>query len=204
MSSLYSKVTWPELGRFKGRCMDIPLLRLKIEGGCSLQTCHIRTMTKLCLRVASDYLPVIDLGHPVTDLLFVAEHFDALGEHLHMECHGIGTSEVVVPVPIPALFVSVVRYQVSELFILHNNFIAIPPEFHLLRFGHLIVLKGSLELWILSDKLLIQSGLSELFSCVEHIICRICIEVALCALIQNVRIYDSTLYASAHRRRIPV
>ena len=41
MISLHSKVSWPELGCFKRRCMDFPLLRLQVEGGRSLKTCHI-------------------------------------------------------------------------------------------------------------------------------------------------------------------
>ena len=41
MISLHSKVSWPELGCFKRRCMDFPLLRLEVEGGRSLKTCHI-------------------------------------------------------------------------------------------------------------------------------------------------------------------
>ena len=139
MCSLNSKVTWPELGRFKRWCMDFKLLILKVEDGRSLQTCHIRAMTKLSLCVAANYLPVIYLRHPVTYLLFITEHKDALGEHLHMECHGVCTGEMVVPVPIPALFVSIVRDQVTELFILHNNLKAVPPDLHFLRLSHFIV-----------------------------------------------------------------
>ena len=71
MCSLNSKVTWPELGRFKRWCMDFKLLILKVEGGRSLQTCHIRAMTKLSLCVAANYLPVIYLRHPVAYLLFI-------------------------------------------------------------------------------------------------------------------------------------
>ena len=71
MCSLNSKVTWPELGRFKRWCMDFKLLILKVEDGRSLQTCHIRAMTKLSLCVAANYLPIIDLRHPVAYLLFI-------------------------------------------------------------------------------------------------------------------------------------
>ena len=140
-------------------------------------------MTKFCLCVATYYLPVVDLGHPVSYLLFIAEHLDALGEHLHMKCHGIRTSEMVVPVPVPALLVSVVRDEVSELFILHNDLKAIPPYLLFLSFSHLIILKGSLEVWILSNQLLELSALSELFLCVENVECLFSVKVALCALL---------------------
>lgn len=204
MRSLDTKVTWPEFCSFKSRCVDFKLLRLEVEGGRSLKTCYIRAMTKLCLSVATNYLPVVDLRHPVAYLLFVSEHKDAFGEHLHMECHGIGASKMVVPVPILALFVSVVRDNVSELFILKYDFMALPPELQFLGFSHLIVLKWSLEFWVLCYKLLKNSALSVLILCVEHIECRISVKVALCALLQYVWINNSTRNASSHCCWVPI
>ena len=62
-------------------------------------------MTQLSLSVASNDLPIIDQWRVVASLLLASELQDGLGEHLHVESHGVRASKHEIPAEVLALLV---------------------------------------------------------------------------------------------------
>lgn len=131
MGRLYAKVTGPELCSLNRWGMNHELISVDIQSSSGLEASDVGAMTELSLSVAADDVPVVYLGHVVSHLLFTAKLQDRLGEHLHVEGHGVGAGEQVEPVEVLALFVRVVRDQVPVLVVSHDDLEAVPPLFEL-------------------------------------------------------------------------
>lgn len=92
-----SHLTWPPLGRSYGRRVNYKLLSGFIVGGCCFQLSNVRTMTKLCLAVATNQIQVQGLLQPFLFLLICRKLSNALHEHCLMESNHRLAMEVEQP-----------------------------------------------------------------------------------------------------------
>jgi len=111
-------------------------------------------VSQLRLGVASNDLPRVDKGHIVTNLLLTSKLVDCLREHRHMKGHWVRPTEQVVPVVALVLLVRVVRDEMSELWISHNDSKARPPLLELLLTSLFKPARVRPELWMFFNEIM--------------------------------------------------
>ena len=85
MSTEKSQIPWPILSRRNRWCIDDKLIIFLVECCGGLETLNIRTMTKLCLSIASNNI-VISTFLKIFFLLFEgSHHLNTLNEHSIMD-----------------------------------------------------------------------------------------------------------------------
>lgn len=202
MCSLHAKISRPELSSLDRRSVNHELISIKIERGRRLDTGDIRAVAELSLSVAANDLPVVEQRQIVAHLLLASQVVHRLGEHLHVKCHWVGACEQIQPVEVLALLVRVGQKNLAELGVGHDHLEAIPPLCERLHPFLLVEVGAGFQLRVLSDSLLEKFEFPSHIRAKQSDIGLVQIEVTLCALSQEHRIYDSALDATTKYFRV--
>lgn len=138
MVGVVAKRSGPELGCSNVRCVDDPLVCTLVQDGRSFETGHVRSMSHLCLSVASHHLHGVDLGKDLGSLLFTCQESQCPIEHTEMHCNG-ATSQMEVLKQSKSIGVGFI--EVVFAVNLSQNIHLLPPVCHLLLSRHVVVIE---------------------------------------------------------------
>ena len=192
------KVSRPELSGLERGSMNDELLSVLIERSSCLKGGDVGSVTKLCLGISADHLPVVALLAEFSNLLRTAKHVDTSGEHNHVIGHWVSTSEAVMPVEEGARLGRVVSDQMTVLIVVHDDSKAIPPLSELFKSRLLVKVKLRLDLGVFLDQLSDEFHFVSLLFIENLAVGFVFVEVAFLTLFDQVWVDDIAFDTSAH------